>query len=191
MRLGILFLIFTLLSNLGFSQKKDSFFLKSLVFGTSITYKWDGSLFENDFFQEYTWHTNGGISVHKRVIVGVQSLKIFSKGRSNHWNSSYIYGFFTQYDFFPKKDFRLFAELSYNKGNYCTCGRFDPYSHPNLSYIGYGLGFDVPMKSFSENFFLDLAFYNYLILNKIKDKYNYTQYIIGINYYFGKKRNHP
>jgi len=170
-----------------FSQKKESYFLKSLVFGTSLTFKWDGSAFNSDFFQEYTWHMNGGITLHKQAIIGIQTLKILSKSGSKAWNSSYIYGFFTQYDFFPKQKFRLFSELSINRGNYCTCGNFDPYTVENLNYLGYGFGFDLPISSHSDKLVLDVSFYNYLILNDIDAKYNYTQYIIGLNYYFGKK----
>lgn len=169
------------------SQKDEGYFLKSLVFGSSVTYIWDGHTQNNNFFQEYTWNMNGGISIHKQVIVGVQLMRLFYRYRYQQWNSSHIYGLFTQYDFIPDKKSKLFAELSFNRGNYCTCGKSAPYSASNLHYLGFGAGIDLPTAKLYDKLYLDLSFYNYFILNKIESKYNYTQYIVGLNYYFGKK----
>ncbi len=181
----ILAFIFVLFFSNSFSQKKNDYFFKTIVFGSSITYIWDN--YNNHIFQEYTWNVNGAISLHKQLFLGVQVLTIFNSSIKNDWNNFYMYGLFGQFDFFPKQKFRLFIETSINNGNYCTCSNLDPYLKNNLLYIGFGLGSDIPLKFLSDKLFLDISFYNYLILNKIKTKYNYTQYIIGINYHFGKK----
>ena len=181
----ILILLFTLIFSNSFSQKKNKHFFNTVIFGSSLTYL----LLDNsnyDSFQEFTWHVNGAISLHKQVFVGTQVLTIFYKNTNPGWENYYIYGLFGQFDFMPKQKFRLFIETSINKGNYCICWN-EPYLKNNLFYLGFGFGCDIPIKFLSDKLFLDLSFYNYAILNKIEEKSNYTQYIIGINYHFGKK----
>ena len=80
---------------------------------------------------------------------------------------------------FSSQKSNVFVELSGNKGNYCTCYPNFPYTRENLYYLGIGGGVNFRLH---KQFFLDIGFTNYDILNNIKEKYNYTQYIIGINY---------
>lgn len=172
------------LSN-SFSQNKESYLFKKVIFGSSVTYIWDS--YDNSFFQEYTWNVNGAISLNKRLFLGVQALTIYAKDSKSEWENYYIYGVLGQFNLLQSKEYRAFIETSVNKGNYCTCGVEFPYLKDNLYYFGLGAGFDIPLKFISENLYIDMSFYNYTILNKIKTKYNYTQYIIGLNYYLGKK----
>ncbi len=50
-----------------------------------------------------------------------------------------------------------------------------------------GAGFNIKLnKNRGNNLFLELAFFNYHGLNSIEAQSNYTQYILGLNYRFGK-----
>ena len=180
----------------GAQQKKDSYFLNNFVAGTSLTYIWETDNspyipeYEDYFWQEYTWNINFGVSLSKSFTAGIQVLNIFTRGTHVDNEHFTVYGAFGQYDAFGKVDTKmsLILEMSVNKGDYCTCGHLDPYRQDNLWYYGIGSGLEFPLTMISEHLFLDLSFYDYLILNKIKTKYNYTQYIVGLNYHFGKKR---
>jgi hypothetical protein len=180
-----------------FAQKKSNKeFFKTFSIGNSVTYIWDGyndkdnpNSPKNYSFKEYTWNINFSVSLSKRFSSGIQALNIFTSGSRIDNSYSYIYGVFLQYDFLGKtpSPVKFFLESSINKGNYFTGGSFDPYTREGLNYFGYGAGFDIPLRNISKKLFIDLSFYNYIILNDIIDKYNYTQYIIGINYYIGKR----
>ncbi len=166
-----LILLFILIFSNVFSQKRNDYLFTTVIFGSSLTYIWDD--YNNHIFQEYTWNVNGAISLNKRLFLGAQVLTIFNSKIKNDWNNFYIYGLFGQFDCIPKQKIRLFIETSINHGNYCTSGEFDPFKKNNLYYIGYGLGSDIPLNFLSDKLFLDLSFLNYIILNKIDDKYNY------------------
>jgi len=168
----------------------QSDFGKTFIVGTSLTFipeiENDPSLSQYNFF-EYTWNLNAAVSISKRIYTGVQALTIFTNGSRVENNTYFIMGLFGQFNFIPKQKFRFFAELSINTGNYCTCGNLDPFRVENLVYFGWGGGFDLPMKFLSKNLYLDLSFVAYLILNDVENKYGFTQYILGINYRFGKQ----
>jgi len=165
-------------------------FGKTFIVGTSLTFIPDfdtnPSVSNYNYF-EYTWNLNAAVSISKRIFTGVQALTIFTNGSRVENNTYFIMGLFTQFNFIPKQKFRFFAELSINTGDYCTCGNLDPFRKKNLVYLGWGGGFDLPLKFLSKNLYLDLSFIAYLILNDIENKFGYTQYIVGINYRFGKQ----
>ena len=173
--------------NLTYAQKE---FGKTFIVGTSLTfipdYNNNPSVSNYNYF-EYTWNLNAAVSISKRIFTGVQALTIFTNGSRVENNTYYIIGLFGQFNFIPKQKFRFFAELSINTGDYCTCGNFDPFRVEDLVYLGWGGGFDLPLKFITKNLYLDLSFISYLILNDIDDKHGFTQYIIGINYRFGKQ----
>lgn len=175
---------------LSFSLQAQNEFGKSFIIGTSLTFipNYQKNYTSSDYnYYEYTWNLNAAVSLSKRVFIGVQVMTIFTNG-SRIENTNYsIVGLFGQFDFTPKKDYRLFLETSINLGNYCTCGDFDPYKKEKLSYWGWGGGVELPLRFLSSKLYLDLSFITYLILNDIENKYAYTQYIVGINYRFGKQ----
>lgn len=178
------------------AQKKNNEFFKTFSIGSSLTYIWDLSKDKNNLgpeynykFKEYTWNINVSASVSKKIDIGFQALNIFTSGTRVENSQSQIFGLFSQYNFLggKKTPTKLFIEGSINKGNYYTGGTLDPYLREGLYYVGCGMGLDIPLRNISKNIFLDVAFMNYWILNDIFDKYNYTQYIIGLNYYIGKR----
>jgi len=171
-------------------NEKSSF--NNLIVGSSYTYIWDNDnsiTAPNYTYYENTWNVNVAVSLNRRVYMGIQSLFLFTQGSRVDKENYVIYGLFTQFDLMPKRDTRFFIETSISRGDYCTCGVSDPYRKKNLYYWGFGAGFDRPLKFISENLYLDLSFVNYIILNKYNVKYNYTQYIIGLNYRFNAIRN--
>jgi hypothetical protein len=172
---------------LTYSQKE---FGKTFIAGTSLTFipeiENDPLLSQYNYF-EYTWNLNAAVSISKRIFIGVQALTIFTNGSRVENNTYFIMGLFGQFNFIPKQKFRFFAELSINTGDYCTCGNLDPFRVEDLVYLGWGGGFDLPLKFISRNLYIDLSFIAYLILNEIENKLGFTQYIIGINYRFGKQ----
>lgn len=166
-----------------FEGKAQRFFADYMIVGSSLTYMRNSNQdsYKADYgYDEYTWNMNVGIRVSKRLFTGLQVLNIYSSKISTKKDYYTVYGLFTQYDFFSKKTHRLFAEISLNRGNYCTCSDL-PVKVDDLYYIGTGIGYDFPLK-WIPNLYLDLSFINYFILNKIEDKYSYTQYIVGLNY---------
>jgi len=178
---------FLLLSGiLGFAQSNE-YFLSSFRVGTSLTYipnEYD--ITEEYELQEYTWNINGSVYLNKRLQTGVQALLIFNHRPQSDWKKYYMYGLFGQFDFFPNQKCRLFLETSINRGDYCHSGSGDPHRVNNLYYWGHGIGGDFPLRGISDRLYLDFAFINYITLNDIEFKYNYTQYIIGIDYIIGK-----
>lgn len=76
----------------------------------------------------------------------------------------------------------MFIETSFNRGNYCSCGDI-PYKVDDLYYLGIGVGYDFPLKK-TPNLYLDFAFMAYPMLNNIKRKDVYNQYVVGLNYRF-------
>jgi hypothetical protein len=175
-------------------KEPNSNFLNSLVVGSSLTYIWNSNDVDyptdQHFYEEYTWNLNVATSLNKRIMVGAQLMNLFTKGTHVPDRNYMIYGLFAQYDFLAKKETKtsMFLEMSINRGDYGTCGHLDPYRIKGLWYHGMGGGFEFPVKRISERLYVDLSFYNYFILSRIQTKYNYTQYIIGLNYRFGKNK---
>jgi hypothetical protein len=147
---------------------------------------------EHYIYNEYTWNFNAAFSIAKGLLAGGQIMTIFASGTRIENEFFHIYGAFVQYDFFAytKSKASLFIETSFNTGDYLTAGWEDPYRREGLYYYGFGGGLELPLSKVSKRLFLDLSFYNYHILNKIHDKYNYTQYIVGLNYHIGKPRKY-
>lgn len=156
--------------------------------GTSFTYIWDYDDFSNIVYREYTWNMNAAISFTNRFWLGVQAMPTFTRndfgGIIDRVNYSII-GVLAQYDYYVQDRWKLYAETSYGYGDYCTCGKSQPYRRAGLSYFGVGGGAQLPLNFLSKNIFVDLGFFNYLILNQVDFKYNHTQYVIGLNYMFG------
>jgi len=177
-KLNIFLLIF-LFSNL----YSEHYFANYLKVGSSLTYIRNG---EKDIYGdiqgeiEYTWNINLGIPLNKRLFTGLQLLNIYASEIGERKKYYAVYGLFNQYQFVKTKTFSLFAETSFNRGNYCTCNNI-PFKKKDLYYLGIGSGTEIVIPKI-KNLSLDLSFIFYEILNKIQGKYSYTQYIIGINY---------
>jgi hypothetical protein len=168
----------------------DRPFGKYLVIGTSVTYIWDHNRdITQNLFHETTWDKNIAVSLTSSLYFGLSHKSIFTRGSSffDHKKDRARYsvtGAFVQYDFIKQSQNRMFAELSYHIGDYCTCGHLiDPYRINRLRYLGMGGGIDLPIwKSIS----LDLAFIHHYILNKVPQKYGYNLYVVGLNYNVGR-----
>jgi hypothetical protein len=172
----ILFFTFSV----SFSQSQR-YFARYLEAGTSLTYI--RNLDDFDVGQnEFTWNINLAIPLTKRLSSGLQLLNIYTKEPYNPVKKYKIIGGFAQYDFYTSDNLVFSAESSINKGDFCTCGE-NTRREENLYYLGIGGGFDFPLEK-SRKLFLDIAFNYYWILNQIEDKYDYTQYIVGLNYQF-------
>ena len=180
-------IILTLALTLSVQAQHGKYFAKNLILGSSFTWKWtdNNNPAIRYSFNEYTWNINMAVSLNKRMYLGLQLLNIYTKGSKQDLEKYRVYGMFAQYNVLRQTAHRLFAETSINRGNYCTCGDFEPNRRNNLYYWGIGAGYDLPLKKIP-GLYLDLSFIHYLILNSVEDKYAYTQYIIGVNYRFGK-----
>jgi len=165
-------------------------FSDRFIYSSSITYIPQEGYYKDLVYHEFTWYNSFSVNINKSIFIGLQYLAIYSSGSiihsDNTKNTYRIYGLKLQYDLLPRYEDRLFLETSINKGNYCTCGDLDPYKAPNLIYIGLGFGYDYPII---RRLSLKVGFTNYTIISKIKDKYNYTQYLLGVNLNFGKPYN--
>ena len=179
-----IFFSFCIFSFLLKAQSNDSISEKDLLFisGTSLTYIWDT---EPHLYQEWTFSFNMAFPFKERFRFGINTFSIFTKSPLSGENRYFLFGGFSQFDFFPKEKYRFYAELSLYHGNYCTCEPDDPYKKPGLIYLGIGGGFDLAIRN---DLHLDLAFLNHQILDRVKSSYAYTQYVIGIDFYLFVKR---
>jgi len=170
-----LFLLLTLICFQPLMAQRN--FAKYMIVGTSFTYQQQQLNSYNVKFDEYVWNVNTGISISKRLFTGIQVLSINTVHLSIK-NQYSIYGLFAQYNFLRSRERRFFLEASLNKGDYCTCAEI-PYQKDGLNYVGYGLGYDYPIKVIP-NLFIDFSFLIYQLLEP--ENYYFTQYIIGLNY---------
>lgn len=175
----------------------QSSFANKVVVGTSMTFiaDWVGpSLFDENAltYKEWTWHKNIAVNLNKNIYVGINLQNIYTKGSLFDINSIeeknqyYIAGLFGQYYLSVSEKWKLFGELSWNRGNYCNCELDrDAYEVEKLNYIGFGAGFDYAL---TEKLHLDVAMTPYLILHKSENSneslFTHPQYIIGLNYEF-------
>jgi len=172
-------------------EKREHFFLKKFEIGTSLTYIWDSEDAAAGYrYDEFSWNLNAKFSLSKRFYLGVQAIPVFTKNSTGGYVATENYtflGLLSMFKFFDSKDFSLHLEMSLNRSNMFHSLIADPVKKPGLNYIGYGLGGDIALtKKDGGYLFLEWGFYNYSILNKIDFKSNYTQYILGLNYHFGK-----
>ena len=164
-------------------------FANRFIIGSSLNYirnkNTNNSFDLNLKHREFTWNKDVAVNLTSSIYLGFSHRNIYTSGSTvvpqSTKNSFQMTGIFTQYDFLPKEKSRLFAELSLNYGNYCTCGINginDPFKEPDLYYLGWGGGFDYPITNILS---IDLSFISHHILNDILRKYAYTQYVIGLN----------
>lgn len=178
----ILIAVSLLLFSSGISAQ--SYFADYVIIGSSYTYirhtTQDFYGAKTGHFNELTWNANLGVRLSKRLVFGLQVLNITNLHKEDKKRYT-MYGSFFQYNFLPQEQHRFFGEVSINRGNYCVCKEEIPIQKDNLYYLGFGLGYDLPIK-WVKNLYLDLSFVYYPILYKLKENYAYTQYIIGLNY---------
>ena len=181
--------IYLLLTNSVIVQaqsKKDNYFFNSFIFGSSLTYMDIGNY---EPVNEFTWNINAATSIGKYIYSGVQVLNIFVNADYFDNKKMYnIFGLFTQFTVAPRSKFRPFIEISFNKGNYYfSSTSYYPDENIKLFYIGAGGGADIPLTWLSKYLFLDLSFVFYFHKEKGWRKDLFNQYIIGLNYQFGKR----
>lgn len=170
--------------------KRDST-KKTLIIGASFTYIWnfkpDPFRFEKEYvFHESTLNLNLGYQLHENFRLGITGMQIKTNTKYTEKETQYIVGASFKYvqEMAYKNDF--FVETGFYRGNYCTCRPEDsvtffdvPYKKDNLTYWGLGAGVEIKL---ARHWQLDLGFYNYLILDNFPQKYNFTQYVIGIDF---------
>jgi hypothetical protein len=163
-------------------------FARSLTVGTSYTYIWDRSNLAQGVnpisYQEHTWNANIALEILPRWHFGLMYLNVNTTSELNAERRarSQLFGVFNQFDILPikeKRRSRIFGEVQYLYGDHCTCGELDPFPRSGLHYISLGGGVEIPLY---KQLRLDLAFYSANILNDVPLKYNFTQYVIGLNY---------
>lgn len=165
-------------------QNKSSYlkFGERILYSTSFVWIADNGYYKENWQHIFTWYNGISLNVGKSLYVGVHYLAIHTKGSviyTDKESENYkVYGLVLQYDFFPRFENRLYLESSINKGDICSCGNDDPYKVPDLLYLGIGFGYDFPIY---KRLTFRMGFTNYSILSKIKDKYNFTQYVLGLN----------
>ncbi len=169
-------------------QNKSSYlkFGERILYSTSFVWLPNQGYYHENWLHEFTWYNSLSLNINKSIYVGIHYLYIFTKGSTIYTESQSeqygIYGLVLQYDFLPRFENRLYFETSYNKGDYCPCDD-DPYKLPDLSYLGIGFGYDFPVF---KRITFRMGFTNYLVIDDIKDKSNFTQYVLGFNINLGK-----
>jgi len=180
-------IIATILPSLIFAQGD---FGRSFCVGSSFTYiRHYEDIPSLPRYNEFTWNVNAAIQVSKRFDMGVQAMAIFMKPESKPSDYHHIIGVFSQFNFIKKEKFQVFAETSINIGNYkLSQDDFLPSYSNGIIYLGLGGGSELKISKKIPHLFLDLSFISYLELN-VENAYVFTQYIVGLNYRFGKGYN--
>jgi len=154
--------------------------------GSSLTYIGDHDKFNYIDYDEFTWNLNTSINITKSLQIGVQALSIFADGGNTDYVYYRIVGGFIQYSFVQLKSISFFAESSINTGDfYFPRNKLYPSSLQYLKYFGWGGGAEILLIK-NKGLFLDLSFISYNTLKPPERCIAFTQYIIGINYKFGR-----
>jgi len=181
----LIVIIFVLLKNNSDAQHKDNYFLSSFTVGSSLTFRNFNTYFQD--IHEYTWNFNTAVSLNKHFFLGIQVLNIFIDYKTEETERYNIFGSFLQYNITPFAKFHPFAEISLNKGNYYyPSDSYYPENEKTYYYTGIGGGIEMPLIKNNKQFFVDLSFIFYLQKINSEIVYDYNQYIIGLNYHFGK-----
>jgi hypothetical protein len=168
-----------------FAQEADSSkgFRPFVRIGSSLTYIWNNE--NNGIHHEYTLNLNASLALSPRWSAGASVLRIWTRRDLSPKNQYVMAGLFGQYNITIDPKVRLYPETGIYRGNYCTCGDVDPYRSSNIWYWSMGGGASFALR---QNLHFEVGFVNYQILSRITDKYNYTQYIIGLEYHLGENR---
>ncbi len=182
----LIFIFMTFFYQIVFTQNVKKTYLDRITVGTSLTVIPNESHynnFSNEVFEypEYTWNTNLAIDITRSWRMGFQYMAIYPRSKFFAPQQFFIAGTFLQFNMLPKNlsRNRVYLEASYNLGNKCSCGNFEPYKVDNIRYWGLGFGVDLKLTNWLR---LDIGFFNYQIFNKIDGKYNWTQYIVGLEF---------
>ncbi len=182
----LIMLLFCLYLAVGMAQAQ-SYFGKELIVGANYTFKFDidPDLY-TEWYLQHVLNTNIAVSITKHYYLGISYFGIATRDGyfPNNKHRFSMTGIFNQFQFFKWPNGHMHAEVSGHYGNFCSCGLEDPYKLEGLFYIGYGGGAELKIY---KGLFLDVGFYNYNILSDVPRKYNNTQYVIGLNYHFGRK----
>lgn len=183
MKTKIEVIIFFLFLSFNLNAQNDlKFAQRIIILGNSLTYMTEYNDAIPARYHEFTWNKNISINITPNIYTGISYQNIYTSGStvniSSNKNKYHLVGVFFQYDFLPKVKNKLFVETSWNYGNYCTCGNKDPYEVKWVNYIGFGGGYELPLNDIIS---LDLSFILYRIIENIESKYNYTQYVVGLN----------
>lgn len=183
------FLILTLCNcTLLISQTNKKQYFNKVIYGTSLTVITDSYMFSNNSnsegsIKEYAWNNNLAIDITPHWRVGMQYISIKESSKDFVPNKYFMAGSFIQYSYLIKdvNPHRLYFETSLNIGNRCSCDNFQPYKQNNLKYLGLGGGGSIKITNWLQ---LELAFFTYKLLNNVNGvyKYNWTQYIIGLDF---------
>lgn len=175
------------------AQSNSSNYFNKIILGTSVTLISDehenvNAPKQKEYIKEYTWNTNLSLEINRYFRMGFQYMYIQEKSKYFDNQKYFIAGTYIQFNPLATKTppNRIYIENSLNIGNKCTCGNDKQFKLDNLKYWGLGFGGDIKLTNWLH---LDLAFHNYIILNKIEGKYNWTQYIVGLDFpIYAKKR---
>lgn len=184
MRVKVFFIFSYLFCLQVFAQEHKTWYIT-----TSYTYIFDSVSVEGVHpvpdgsyrMNEHTINVNIARDVYKKFIrAGVHYNHIFMQSEVRSF-SSFLAGVHAQYNLLSKRSKNdLNLELNLSTGNYCTCGEEMPFRENGLFYYGFGFSYE---RHIQGNFFVKLGFTNMFIINrKGLDAYNFTQYIIGLQY---------
>ena len=172
-------------------QTDNSNFSKTLEVGTSATYIWNNYNKPGDFlYNELTWNLNAKMKLNNRFWLGIQAAPIFTWTRDLKQTTTenyHLYGMTVQFDVVSKKKHQIYIETILNRTNLLILKEYNT-RQAGIYYFGFGGGINLLLnEKGKQNLFLEIGMNNSFILNNIKDKSYYTQYIVGVNYRLGKK----
>ncbi len=168
------------------TQAQKRYFAQNLIVGTSFTYIWDYSNFDRSVrYYDLTYHINTAVRLSKRLYWGFDGLFIRAGGTVVPYENYKMLGSVFQYDVLGNGEGgRWLIEVGYFRGDYCTCNKGNPewpFRRAGINYLDVGFGGEIRLI---KDLFLDIGFNRYYLLDKIPEKYSWTQYVLGLNYKF-------
>lgn len=184
----ILFTFCLLLIALSGNAQRNNYLGRVLTLGSSASYLQDRE--SGGFFKplhQFAWHVNAAMSVTKRSRFGVETFTLYANSAGEDWLFYNVAGVFAQYDYFTFGNHSLYAEISYSRGDFCSCDELIyPIRRAGLDYFGWGLGAEVMLPFGRKHLFLDVAFFNRTILRELEHKHGFNLFLLGMNYKFGR-----
>ena len=159
-------------------------FNKKLSFSSSFTYIWNNTddIYENDFY----FHNKLLFYLNSSVGIGINSSIIKSFVTDYDVKTFYLVGPVVQLKPTKNKKSLSYVELGFFKGNFCVCNDyFYPYVKNDLSYLYMGGGMNYRLL---KTLYIDLGLSKTFILNDPNGE-SIFNYKIGLEYYFGFKKN--
>ena len=152
-------------------------------------YSFSSGLSPDEKIYESTANFMATLPINAKLRLGIQYMLVTTAVIREPKDRSQVIGLTAQYNLRARKRLGIYIEAGYSMGNFCPCGKAEPYTSATLNHFrSLGIGMDYRMTS---KLHLKAGFVNYRPLKNHNDIHNWTQPFLGINFYFWDKYKTP